>query len=208
MKTKMLSGSLIGASLFLASATLVQAMPIVKINPSTSYGAIGDVVSVDILWDGGGSNYIGDWDVDLAYDDTIVSYSGSTFYFGVDSLGCLVCGDASVPGIIDLFEVSFDSVIDLQNNQDSLGNAFKLATLDFVGLADGISLLTFGASTFGDENGLGFTPDLQNGKICIGDADCTVSVPEPSTLSMLLLGLAGFGIRRKLKNLGAIASDQ
>ncbi|WP_404364438.1 PEP-CTERM sorting domain-containing protein [Marinobacter sp.] len=199
MKMAKMLSSFIGASVFLAGTTLVQAMPMVSINPTTSYGAVGDVVSVDILWNGDGSNYIGDWDIDLAYDDTVVSYSGSTFYFGVDSFGCFDCGDFSIAGLIDLYEVSFDTPVDLKNNQDSLGNAFKLATLEFVGIADGISQLTFGASTFGDEIGNGFIPGLANGQICIGSADCDISVPEPTTLSVLILALAGLGVRRKFK---------
>lgn len=200
MKTAKMLGSLIGASILLAGTTLVQAMPMVSINPSTSFGAVGDTISVDILWNGDGNNYIGDWDIDLAYDDTVVSYSGTTFYLGVDSFGCIDCGDSSIAGLIDLYEVSFDSVDELKINQDSLGNAFKLATLDFVGIKDGISQLTFGALfTFGDEGGNDFVPDLANGRICVGNVDCTVSVPEPATLSTLILGLAGLGLRRRLR---------
>ena len=207
MKTAQVLRSVIGASILSVSAAAVNAMPMVSIDPATSFGSIGGTVIVDILWDGDGSQYIGDWNIDLSYDSTVVSYSGSTFHLGVDSFGCIdiiSCEDASVPGLIDLFEVSFDFPADLIANQDSLSKTFKLATLEFTGIADGISPLLFGQTTFGDENGLAFTPVLANGRICIGNADCTVSVPEPTTLSIFLIGIAGLALRRQRRSVSAV----
>ena len=203
MKSAHLFRSIIGASLLSTCTTIAHAIPMVSIEPATSFGSIGDTIFVDIFWDGDGANYIGDWDIDLSYDQSVVSYSGSIFHFGVDSWGCIVCGDHSTAGVIDLFEVSLDSVEDLIANQNSLGNSFKLATLEFVGIADGISPLQFGnaginfGTTFGDESGNAITPDISGGRICIGDVNCTVRVPEPTTLSILLIGLASLAIRRK-----------
>ncbi|MDI9246011.1 PEP-CTERM sorting domain-containing protein [Marinobacter sp. CHS3-4] len=198
MKTANVFRSVVGAILLSASAAVVNAMPMVSVDPETSFGSVGDTLFVDLLWDGDGSQYIGDWDIDLTYDPTVVSYSGSEFHFGVDSFGCFICGDDSVPGLIDLYEVSFDFPADLIANQDSLGKTFKLATLKFTGIADGISPLLFsGLQTFGDENGDPFTPVLANGRICIGNVDCPVDVPEPTTLSIFLIGLAGLALRRK-----------
>lgn len=199
MKTANVVRSFVGATLLSASAAVVQAVPMVSIDPATSFGTVGGSVKVDILWDGDGSNYIGDWDIDLTYDETVVKYEGSSFHFGLDPLGCILCGDEdSVAGTINLYEVSLiKGTTDLTDNQDLLGNAFKLATLEFTGLIDGISPLKFGASTFGNEFGDGFTPTLANGRICIGNANCTVSVPEPTTLSVFLLGLVGLVLRRR-----------
>ena len=203
MKTAQVLRSVIGASILSVSAAAVNAMPMVSIDPATSFGSIGDTVIVDILWDGDDSQYIGDWDIDLTYDSTVVSYSGSTFHLGVDSFGCFNCGDDSVPGLINLFEISFDSPADLIANQDSLSKTFKLATLEFTGIADGVSPLLFGQTTFGDENGDAFTPVLANGRICVGNADCTVSVPEPTTLSIFLISIAGLALRWQRRSVSA-----
>lgn len=198
MKTANAMRSFVGATLLSASAAVVQAVPMVSIDPATSFGTVGGSVFVDILWDGDGSNYIGDWDIDLTYDDTVVKYEGSSFHLGLDPFNCTLCGDEdSVAGTINLYEMSLASLVVLISNQNQKDNAFKLATLEFTGLTDGISPLIFGASTFGNQFGDGFTPTLANGRICIGNVNCTVSVPEPTTLSVFLLGLAGLVLRRR-----------
>ena len=184
------------AILIIACSSASQAMPVVSLSPSTSYGLVGDTMYVDLLWSGDSGDYLGAWDVDISYDSTVVSYAGSSFHTGVDSWGCIICGDGSVSGTIDLYESSLDSVADLTANQDGLGNAFTLATLEFQALADGFSGLLFGASIFGDEYGSAITPELIDGGICVGEGKCVISVPEPSSLLLMLLGSLGLTCRR------------
>ena len=187
------------AILVIASSSLAQALPVVSLSPSTSYGLVGDTLYVDLLWNGESGDYLGAWDVDISYDSSVVSYAGASFHTGVDSWGCLICGDGSVAGTIDLYESSLDDVSDLMANQDGLGNAFTLATLEFQAVADGFSGLLFGASTFGDENGSAISPELVNGGICIGEDRCATEVPEPGSLLLMLLGGLALAGRRMIR---------
>jgi len=196
MKTTIKTMTSMGAAFLLASvANVAQAVPTISVDPASQIVGLGANFTVDLVWDGDGPNYLGDWDIDLLYDDSILQYDGATFHFGVDSLGCLPgvsCDDFSVPGLIDLFEVSFDAIPDLIANQDGLGNTFAIATLDFTALVDGLTDLTFGFGTFGDEGGIPITPALVNGEVCVSrtGAPCE-EVPLPGVVPLMALGFAG-----------------
>ena len=187
--------------IILAVPGFANAMPVISFNPVPALGNIGDSISVDLVWNGNGANYLGAWDVDIGFDDSIVSFDGATFGTGVDSLGCIAfitCDVASAGGVIDIFETSFDAVVDLISNQDSLANTFTIATLNFTALANGTTdLLFLAGNVFGDESGLAIEPLLTNGQICVGPDGCTVAVAEPAGLPLLLLGLAGIWLSRR-----------
>jgi hypothetical protein len=174
---------------------------VISLVPNPALGDVGDSIFVDMIWEGTG-DYIGDFDVDISYDDSIVELVDFIIDpdCGVDSICAGLYGDGNSSGLIDLFAVSFDSILDLIDNQDFLGNAFVLATLEFEGLAVGVTDLVFGASTFGDERGSpdgDFNPTLNNGRICVGPDGCPpVGVPEPGTISLVLLGVLALGLRR------------
>ena len=199
---KLLQTMVFSTSLLFAS--LSSAASMIFFDSTPEYGSVGDVISVDLMWDGSDDpTYISAWDVDISWDSSILSYSSTTFHFGVDSFGCfpgLTCDAFELaPGLLDVFEVSFDSTPDLMANQDLLGNMFALATFEFTAISDGITPLEFSQSfiTFGDSPGTEINPTLRNGLVCIGNPDC-ITVPEPSTLPLLLIVMVSlFSLRIK-----------
>ncbi len=196
---------------------------VISFDPTPSDGHIvGDNILVDLVWNGSGTGaagadeYLGAWDVDINFDDSIVSYQSTTFGFGVDSFGCIdgvTCGASELGGTLDAFEISFDLVADLMANQDGLGNSFVIATFEFLAIADGVTDLTFASiggadgTLFGDEAGNNITDQtrLADGQICVGAAGCdvVVGVPTPETLPLVLFGLLAFGGMRLRKQQAA-----
>jgi hypothetical protein len=160
---------------------------------------VGDSIVVDLMWIGDPSEYIGDWDFRITWDDSFAEWADNALDpdHGTDS----ILADCGTPGIdqgdVSIFCVSLDSPADLRANQDSLGNSFRLASFSFVGRADGVTDLVLFANAVGDENGNPITPTLINGQICVGEAGCGVNVPEPGSLALLSLGLLGAGFARR-----------
>jgi len=89
------------------------------------------------------------------------------------------------------------------------GTGFRLATVSFTGLAEGLSPLTLSVSPLtgvflSDYLGTGVIPATAvNGSVCVDDPqtpgnNCNASdVPEPATLSLLGAGLAALVARRR-----------
>ena len=186
-------------------SSLASAVPSLSFDPTPALGDVGDAINVDLVWDGDGANYIGAWDVDITFDSSVVSYVGTSFGTGLNSLGCVVpvdCDALEGGGVIDAFEFSFDSVAFLTANQDASGNRFTLATFEFTGLMEGVSDLSLLINDIGDENGGAFSMPVtsSNGKICVGGGGCPAAVPEPPAILLMALGLAGLLVRRCSKN--------
>ncbi len=89
-------------------------------------------------------------------------------------------------GAVDIYEVSFDSVEDLQNNQL---DEFSLATLTFDTILTGTSLLGTSSEVFGMSDGSPCIIDIiEMGRINIVE-DNAVSLP--ASLILLISGLTG-----------------
>ena len=173
---------------------------VISFVPTPAFGDVGDTISVDLVWTGGADEYIGDWDFRITWDSSIVNWSSISLDpdFGVDSLGCLICDFPDrTQGDIQIYVSSLDTAADLMSNQDGLGNSFRLASFDFVGMANGATDLLLSALAIGDEAGDAIDPTLVNGRICVGPDGCPVNVPEPSTLALFSLGLLGLGFGRR-----------
>jgi len=65
---------------------------------------------------------------------------------------------------------------------------FVLAKLTFDAIGAGTSSLTFSGVTLGDANGDPLTADLGTGSVTVESA-VTASIPEPSTMILLALGV-------------------
>ena len=195
----MLNGLLVALTMGWGGAAF--AAPMVSVDPGVEFGTVGDSIFVDVLYDGTSpTTYLGDFDIDVAFNDSVLAFVGGTFDFFVDSLGCLplvTCDAFDLGGVVDVFQISEDSEADLIANQDALGNAGLLVTLEFEAIAEGISLLELSSQAFGNEAGDLITLALTDGLICIDRADCTRAVPVPGTLWLFALGAIGLCVRSR-----------
>ena len=159
-------------------------------NPSTSNIGIADMIDIDIVASGLENTDLATFDLNINYDNSILSFDSYTF---TDSLGDVNAGDTSDWswgddgfGTLNLAELSW--LWDFSFQDDS----FVLATVTFLGNEVGISPLFFSDVILGDNWGSPLYYTLNTGLV-----EVTAPVPEPATMILLSSGLLGFGIFRR-----------
>ncbi|CAN7771279.1 hypothetical protein LJR039_007557 [Pseudorhodoferax sp. LjRoot39] len=173
----------------------------IQLFSSSQYVSGGALFNIDIrvidIIDAGAPS-LGVFDIDIGFDPLIASYQGITWGSGLDILG-LGSLQIATPGAgtINLFELSLDSIADLNDLQPS---AFKLATLTFLAQAAGSTWFSVSPNSVGDAEGM-------NLELFVGNpVNVTVNsaVPEPQILLLFWLGLAAFFITTRVRKLRPI----
>ena len=162
-----------------------EAIPVVSVEPSSQTANVGDMVSVDILISGlsvpvGGFSFL------LDFVDTILS--GVSFTLDPDN---------TFTGLADFspgFTGGTGTPLDVLAAGTGNGAAsFRLANVQFLAIANGVSPLKLSNVDISDINGNSLVPvGAVSGRVCVG-GPCPV--PEPGLLSLLGAGAAALAMR-------------
>lgn len=203
MRKLILAGMLAG--IFAAQSAYALTL---EMNPATQSKDIGQTLSYDVWVKDVGSEIVTAYDIDLAYDTSILSLSSVVFGNGLN-LGNLLDSFQFSSGTVKVNEFTYLPDANLLAAQ---ANDFVLFTLGFTGLAAGTSNLTMSVNSmaghsepdpiFGDPLPVALTPDSVVGASAKIGNDTTpppVGVPEPGSLALLGLGMTGLAFIRRRK---------
>lgn len=198
---KFIKSLVLTVSLLLSNVS--SASLILWLDPAVQPGETGDDITLTLMaggLDAGGPLSLGAFDLDIIFDPSVLSFTGYTLFDGLGDILFFDALDLSLgeygPGMIGLSEVSFLSETTLDAVQLA---EFALAELTFhVDLLDAadftiVDMLPF---AFSDGAGLAITP-LEMRSALIGTQPQT-TVPEPSTLFLLSLGVFWVTCRKRL----------
>lgn len=190
--TKLTTRILLSCAILAAGTGVANAIPVLNVVPTSASVTQGSTASVDVLVSGLDSEFIGDYDLTLAWDASLLSLANvafDTFLDGpVDSLAGF---DDSTAGALGIWELSLSSL----SNQIGLSQ-FRLFSLDFSTLDAGLTAISITGGILGDYSGAPYpTWDVSNGSLQITAPP--TSVPEPESLGLLLAGLAGALVARR-----------
>lgn len=192
--------AVVGAMCTLLWGTAGHAQATVGFDPIAQTVASGATVDVGVVISGltdGDAPSLSTFDLDISFDPSVLSFGSAVFgdpvlgdQLDVFGLGFnptldLVTGS----GVLNIFELSLDSPDDLDTLQVG---SFTLATLTFEALTGGTSPLGISINALGDAYGDPLAAEVTSGSVTV-----TGAAPEPATLALLGLGIAGMGYQRR-----------
>ena len=187
------------------------ALPTLSLLPASQTAVSGDNVSLDLVIDGLGNfapDSLGDFDVDIGYDAAVLSFQSLILgpFLGDVGLGeAIDFSGGDLGGLVNVAELSLlepdalTCIFCISPFLDDIQpGSFTLATLNFHvdALAPGSSTTVSISSVniLGDGFGNLLTLDSTNDAVIRGPQ---ISIPEPSILALLGLGLFGIGAVRR-----------
>jgi len=161
-------------------------------DPASETIDLGTSVTVDlVISDLGEDVALGAFDLEVTFDPAILELTAVTFgdQLGFPSGFVSISGFSSSPtGTISLFEISLESIDDLNTNQ---ADSFVLATLTFSATGAGVSSLDILNPILGDAEAYPLTAEITSGSITV------TAVPVPAVLVLFGSGLIGLFCGRK-----------
>jgi hypothetical protein len=165
-------------------------------DPSSQNVGVGDPVSVDLRISGLENDILSGFDLEISFDDSILSFQSFTVGpgptgldpFGLD-FGALSYGFDLGFGTAAVGDLSLETDATLQFFQP---DSFVLGTLNFNALSWGTSALDISSFLLAGELALPLDADVQSGSVSV--------VPVPAAIWLFgtgLIGLVGFSKRRK-----------
>ncbi|MCP5519821.1 MAG: hypothetical protein H7A45_21480 [Verrucomicrobiales bacterium] len=179
LNVPILTGVILAQTLSTVNGAVLGFQPSATVVPAVG----GFQVSLTVSGLGAGTApSLGVFDLDVAYDPGIVGLASVGFgdpglgdQLDLSGFGSITSFDGSVPGQLNLFELSLDTVADLDTLQ---ADSFALCVLSFTPLATGVSALTVSVNLIGDSNGDPLAVDVSPGSITV--------VPEPGAWGVAL----------------------
>jgi hypothetical protein len=175
---------------------------LISVEPVSQTVAVGAPVQVAVTVSGlasGAAPSLSAFDLDLTYDPTVLQFTSLTFGdpvlgdqldLSAPPLGTVTGYDALVPGLVNHFELSLDSVPTLDSLQ---AGDFKLTVFHFTALAPGVSPLSVAVNSFGDALGDPLPTTVAGGNVTV--------VPEPEAAELLFAaGLTAWVVVRRGRN--------
>lgn len=180
----------------------------IEMFPSKQAVAVGEAFQVDIVINGLGkmtAPSLSAFDLDLGFNNSVLKFDSAIFGGFVDLSGTGTKGfNNSQQGIVNFFEISLDSPETLNASQPS---NFKLATLNFMGLSPGSSVLSLSVNDLTDEN----TNPLTLNTLPTDKSVQVIPVPESSFGLLSYLTTLGLGLvltGKKLKVTLPLVADK
>ncbi|EHR70351.1 PEP-CTERM motif protein [Burkholderiales bacterium JOSHI_001] len=197
MKTILSSVALAAAAL--CASVPAAAAPVLSFSATSNAIGVGGSTTITATLSGLGADILSGYDLTFVYNPAVLQLNviGLNGFLG-SSLGATLTGG---PGAYGLDDASVDSDLTLAANQ---ADSFTMFTFDLVGLANGATTFTLGASPDFDRNFLGFADvngdpqplNVDVGSICIavGTGSCDNRVPEPASYGLAGVALLAAGI--------------
>ena len=172
----------------LLSASSVAQAATLGFAPSAGSVSVGSSLAVDVVISDLGDSAapsLGAFDLDVLFDPALFGLTGVAFgdpdlgdQLDLFDMGSLSGYDDSLPGTVNVFEISFDLPEDLDGLQ---AGGFTLFTLTFDALAEGTSSLSTANLIFGDALGDPLSVDVVSGSLT------ATALPEPAAAMLVAL---------------------